>query len=248
MLIYLLLMSYCLSSFAIVLSEVSERWPATHRTRQKNCLFLSARRHSPRMHTHTHTFETPSQNSTMYRRSLSAGPHLTYDQPTINNHNKRPACARSCAACGDTRARVLAGTSLASPPRKDNFNLNKWLGGRHLCPRLVLFILDYSVRTCAAVSSGRVRCHLSRVNVFQNPPGIYLVVPDRASRSVERPDPFSRSPLRLSRLSRFSVFALIYAITTRDAFSSSRASVFVILCPAELRLRARLIAGMASAR
>lgn len=30
---------------------------------------------------------------------------------------------------------------------------------------------------------------------------------------------------------QLSVFALIYAITTRDAFSSSRASGFVILCP-----------------
>lgn len=97
---------------------------------------------------------------------------------------------------------VLAGTSLAPPPRGDNFNLNKWPGGRHLCPRLVLFILDYSVRTCAAVSSaGRVRCLLSRVNVFQNPPGIYLVIPDRrAGRPADRPDPSSRSPLRLSRL------------------------------------------------
>lgn len=137
---------------------------------------------------------------------------------------------------------VLAGTSLASSPRGDNFNLNKWPGGRHLCPRLVLFILDYSARTCAAVSSaGRVRCLLSRVNVFQNPPGIYLVIPDRRAGRAGRPF-LAQSSLVLP----LSVFALIYAITTRDAFSSSRASVFVILCPAELRLR--LIAGMASAR
>lgn len=132
-----------------------------------------------------------------------------------------------------------------SSSRRDNFNLNKWLGGRHLCPRLVLFILDYSERTCAAVSSvGRVRCLLSRVNVFQNPPGIYLVIqPDRRAHRPRPAWPFSLvSPRPLS------VFALIYAIATRDAFSSSRASGFVILCPAELRLRARLIAGMPSAR
>lgn len=128
--------------------------------------------------------------------SSSAGPRLTYDQPTINNHNKRPACVRSC---GDTCARSSLPPSLPlagfSSSRRDNFNLNKWLGGRHLCPRLVLFILDYSERTCAAVSSaGRVRCLLSRVNVFQNPPGIYLVIqPDRRAHRPRPAWPFSRT-------------------------------------------------------
>lgn len=144
-------------------------------------------------------------------------------------------CAIVCGVRRHACPGTLAGTSLASPPRGDNFNLNKWPGGRHLCPRLVLFILDYSVRTCAAVSSaGRVRCLLSRVNVFQDPPGIYLVwyltvVPTglTLSRAVLSDSLVSQRPL--------SVFALIYAITTRDAFSSSpRKCIFVILCPAEL--------------
>lgn len=151
------------------------------------------------------------------------------------------------AVCDDTRARVLSSLALC---RGDNFNLNKWSGGRHLCPRLVLFILDYSERTCAAVSSaGRVRCLLSRVNVFQNPSGIHQVVPDRrADRPTDRPTrpsdpsawPFPPRAVSIVVSPRlFSVFALIYAITTRDAFSSSHASAFVILCPTELHLRAR---------
>lgn len=81
----------------------------------------------------------------------------------------------------------LAGLSSS---RRDNFNLNKWLGGRHLCPRLVLFILDYSERTCAAVSSaGRVRCLLSRVNVFQNSPGTYIYLVIQPDRRAHRPRP-----------------------------------------------------------
>lgn len=123
-----------------------------------------------------------------------------------------------------------------SSSRRDNFNLNKWSGGRHLCPRLVLFILDYSERTCAAVSSaGRVRCLLSRVNVFQNPPGIYTWWYTQ-----------SRPGLTLSRslLPRLAATAFCFCVDLCDREQRrlliiARASGFVILCPAELRLRAR---------
>jgi len=75
-------------------------------------------------------------------------------------------------------------------------------------------------------------------------------IPDRRGaphRPADRPTgltlpPRARSPPSSPpsrRRGSFSVFALIYAITTRDAFSSSHASAFVILCPAELRLCAR---------
>lgn len=149
--------------------------------------YLHLREHFKLAYPHTLAEHPRKTRSCIRTLSASAGSRLTYDQPTINNHNKRHACAIVCdAVCDDTRARVLSSLALC---RGDNFNLNKWSGGRHLCPRLVLFILDYSERTCAAVSSaGRVRCLLSRVNVFQNPSGIHQVVPDRrADRPTDRP-------------------------------------------------------------
>lgn len=127
-------------------------------------------------------------------------------QASINNYNKR-AGVRTPEETNSARSR-------------DNFNLNKWSRGRHLCPRLVLFMPDYSECTCAAVSSaGRVRCLVS-CQCFPEPTRYTTYLPNVFSLSLLLASSlFSPPPLVIS--SSFSApFALIYAIATRDASSA----------------------------
>lgn len=133
-----------------------------------------------------------------------------YRQASINNYNKR--------AGAWTREETNSARS------GYNFNLNKWSRGRHLCPRLVLFMPDYSECTCAAVSSaGRVRCLMS-CQCFPEPHQVCVPACFVLFLSVFSP-PLPRTGnsvvLFSCHLSSFSApFALIYAIATRDASSA----------------------------
>lgn len=90
---------------------------------------------------------------------------------------------------------------------EDNFNLNKWSRGRHLCPRLVLFMPDYSERTCAAVSSGAL-------------PRVVSMFPSTRQGIRRRTCPPYSPSLSSPRRLPCPLFALIYAIATRDASSA----------------------------
>jgi hypothetical protein len=75
-------------------------------------------------------------------------------RPSINNYNKMSRIENGETKISGDNKRRGAGRGPRLPRlQRDYFNLNKWSGGRHLCPRPVLFMPGLEKRTCASVSS-----------------------------------------------------------------------------------------------